>query len=843
MFTASTGAFVNTSAFVIRKSSVLNGGPVVTTAFRNLVSGDGPDTPRGVDNYDPTSNEGYFIGPSDAVFGRLVMRRISDPGGTPAISANILITVSATSFPITVDHLGDTGGTNGNLDSLDDRLFVPQMRGGRLWTAHNIAVTAAGVGSNSNTQRRDAIRWYELNVPAGSGAPTVVQSGTIFDNASTVAAARQFWIPSVAISGQGHAAIGFSTAGTPNRVDAATNGRLSGDTLGTTGAVSIYTSSSTAYNPPSDPGPPRRWGDYSYTSVDPLDDMTMWTIQEFCNATNSYGVRVVKLLAPVPATPASASPSTVVAGQSSVNVTITGTAVSGSGFFDPGANLAAPALPFNHIGATVGGGVTVNSVTYTDPTHVTLNISTVGATPGSQIVTVTNPDGQSTASAAGILTVTVPAVTISGQITDAPVPGGLPLSGVTVSYSGTTSGTTTTDVGGNYTINVTSGGNYTVTPSGLGRKYTPSSSSFTNVTVNQTANFVGTPIGAGNLLISEFRLRGPSGANDEFAEIYNNSNTDITVSTADASAGFSLRASDGVVRFTIPNGTVIPARGHYLGTNSVAYSLSAYASGDATWTTDIPDNAGIALFRSSTSVLLVDRLDAVGSTSEANVLYKEGAGYPVLTPFSINYSFYRDLISGAPKDTDNNSADFLFVDTNGTSAGAGQRLGAPGPENLASPIGSNSLVASVIDPAVSQTLGPNRVRDLTSNPANNSTFGTLSIRRMFTNNSAANVTRLRFRVIDITTFPSPSGTADLRPITSSFSNVTITGGGSVPVQGLTLEQPPSQLNGGGFNSTLSAGTVTLGTPIAPGGSINVNFLMGVQQTGNFRFLVVVEALP
>ena len=39
--------------------------------------------------------------------------------------------------------------------------------------------------------------------------------------------------------------------------------------------------------------------------------------------------------------------------------------------------------------------------------------------------------------------------------------------------------------------------------------------------------------------------------------------------------------------------------------------------------------------------------------------------------------------AGARKDTDNNAADFIFEDTNGTSAGAGQRLGTPGPENLA----------------------------------------------------------------------------------------------------------------------------------------------------------------
>lgn len=372
------------------------------------------------------------------------------------------------------------------------------------------------------------------------------------------------------------------------------------------------------------------------------------------------------------------------------------------------------------------------------------------------------------------------------------------------------------------------------------------------------------------LIISEFRVRGPNGANDEFIELYNNSGADHTV--AGGGTGYAVAASNGVARCVIPNGTVIPNRGHYLCVNSVGYSLASYpagngttATGDATYTTDIPDNAGIAIFNTSVAAnfTLANRLDAVGSTSEANTLYKEGTGYPALTPFSIDYSFYRDncgnsgLIAGAPpcsistpKDTNNNAADFIFVDTNGTSAGAGQRLGAPGPENLSSPIQRNaSFKPSLLDACVNSGSPPNRVRDLTSDPANNSTFGTIDIRRTFTNNTGANVTRLRFRVIDVTTFPAPSGTADLRPRTSTAVVVTVdrppcgSGTSNVTVQGTTLEQPPSQPNGGGFNSSLSSGTITLATPIANGASIDLRFLAGIQQTGAFRFLLNVEALP
>ena len=188
-----------------------------------------------------------------------------------------------------------------------------------------------------------------------------MQAGTIFDTAATVGAARQFWMPSVMVSGQGHAALGFSTAGTPFHADAATVGRLTSDPASTTRTVEIYTSSSAAYNPlDSGNNPINRWGDYSFTSLDPLDDMTLWTIQEFCDSTNSDGVRIVRLIAPAPATPSST----------------------------------------DH-----PGGVPANSVTYNNPTSITLDLNTTLASTGPRNVTVCNPDVQC-ATGFGLLTIT-----------------------------------------------------------------------------------------------------------------------------------------------------------------------------------------------------------------------------------------------------------------------------------------------------------------------------------------------------------------------------------------------------------------------------------------------------
>jgi len=379
------------------------------------------------------------------------------------------------------------------------------------------------------------------------------------------------------------------------------------------------------------------------------------------------------------------------------------------------------------------------------------------------------------------------------------------------------------------------------------------------------------------LIISEFRTHGVNGAADEFIELCNNSANPLTVAAA-SGTGYGVAASDGVLRCTVPNGTVIPARGHYLCANSSGFSLTSYPAGngttstaDATYTTDIADNAGIALFNNNVQAnfTLANRLDAVGSASESNTLYKEGTGYPALSVFTLDCSFVRDQCGkggnpndsgpctqgGALKDTGNNASDFVFVDPNGTSAGAGQRLGAASPENLSAPAtGTGSIPNVGLDTCASNNALPNIARDFTSIPANNSTFGTVELRRTFTNNTGSSLTRLRFRIVDITTFPAASGVADLRPLTTSSVVVNVdrppcgSGTSNITVQGTTLEvdnTAPSfgQPNGGGFYSSMSAGTVTLGTPLANGASIDLRFLFGLQQTGAFRVAMTIEGLP
>jgi len=405
----SLGNYQGTTVHVVRKSTLLSAGggdltPNGVEAFRNLTgtpSGTGPYAPQGVDDPNGASaTESWVAGVDNAGFGSLVLRKISYSGldvwPPMGISANLVLAVDSTSLPLTVPHLGNTGGSAGQLDAVDDRLGSTMRRSDRIWTAHNIAVDDSGTGSSSGT--RDGSRWYEIDVSGAS--PTLAQSGTLFDPSAVNA--RFYWIPSIAVSGQGHAAVSTSVAGVARHIDGASAGRLVDDPPGTLQSPLLLTTSSTAYNPPADPGPPRRWGDYSHTSVDPDDDMTLWTIQEYCDATNSYGVRVAQLVAPPPATPTSATPAIVDPGLSSVLVDVTATPSAGSGFFDPGAGFP------GRLKASVSQGVTVNAVTYNSPTSITLDLKTIGAPNGPRTITVTNPDGQIVTSAAGVLTIGFP---------------------------------------------------------------------------------------------------------------------------------------------------------------------------------------------------------------------------------------------------------------------------------------------------------------------------------------------------------------------------------------------------------------------------------------------------
>ncbi len=456
-----TGSFSGCDLFVIRKSDLL-AGTLTVSAFRNVstnVSGSGPFTPHGADNDDPNATEGYVLGSDRLVSGRLYLRRVSNPGGTPAISANIPLNVLTTAAALTAPQ----AGTTKKLDSLDLRLFAAKLFRNRitgvqtLWAAHNTGLDVNGMTATSID--RTGSRWYELQGFQTGQTFSLVQAGTVFDNAAT--SPNFFTIPSIAMNGQGNAALGATRSGSNSHPDAYYAYRLASDPLGILQTPIGITASTFVYGPQS--GTTQRWGDYSHVNVDPADGQSLWSFEEYCNATNSWATRVTRLLAPAP-------------GAITLSVTsgypgdVVGLTVTGTGIFDGG-----PSFPKRLAGSITGSGVTLSTPTFipvlpNPSANLSVTVSPT-ATPGDRLISLVNPDGQFSPAA----TFTVLQPKISGHVSLGDYGGDvtIPQFVVEVRDSGgnvVESVTTNLDASGNFLINQTvPAGTYTVAIKGTAR--------------------------------------------------------------------------------------------------------------------------------------------------------------------------------------------------------------------------------------------------------------------------------------------------------------------------------------------------------------------------------------
>src|SRR5262245_14947662 len=207
-----------------------------------------------------------------------------------------------------------------------------------------------------------------------------------------------------------------------------------------------------------------------------------------------------------------------------------------------------------------------------------------------------------------------------------------------------------------------------------------------------------------NVVISEFRVRGPAGGNDEFIELYNLSSVPVDIS------GWKIRGSNsaGTVgdRATITTGIIIQPGCHYLLTNAAASGYSGTVQGDQTYTTGITDDGGIALTLPDNTII-----DQVGMS--AGSAFKEGTPLANLGSTNLNRGYERKPggTTGSGTDTDDNSLDFQLITPsdpqNSTSGciGSGTTnptgVGAANP-NPVSP-GNNTLLSVTVTPGANPT--------------------------------------------------------------------------------------------------------------------------------------------
>jgi hypothetical protein len=162
---------------------------------------------------------------------------------------------------------GLQNGSATALDSGDSRMQKVVYRNGHLWAVH-------GGGWPADTPDRNAIFWYELQPSLPN---PIVQSGII----ETGGPGGGYMYPSIAVNCGNDACIGFTSTSPAIFASACYVTRLAGDPPGTTSSTQYFKDGRAKYVKLDPTSGKNRWGDYSATTVDPLDDKTFWTLQEY----------------------------------------------------------------------------------------------------------------------------------------------------------------------------------------------------------------------------------------------------------------------------------------------------------------------------------------------------------------------------------------------------------------------------------------------------------------------------------------------------------------------------------------------------------------------------------
>jgi hypothetical protein len=188
-----------------------------------------------------------------------------------------------------LDDGGVTAPQAGGPDVIDlgysgaSRLMMAVIRDNALWTCHHIGLigTSGSYNPQAGPVDRSAIQWVKMQITGSSPPLAYGTSGRIWDR---VAATGPFcyYMPSLMVNSVGDMVVGFSGSSVTSYISAFYSWRLAG---GLTAQAPILIHSGEAYYEGGD----GRWGDYSYTSLDPIDGLTFWTVQEYALAGGGGG--------------------------------------------------------------------------------------------------------------------------------------------------------------------------------------------------------------------------------------------------------------------------------------------------------------------------------------------------------------------------------------------------------------------------------------------------------------------------------------------------------------------------------------------------------------------------
>jgi hypothetical protein len=222
-------------------------------------------------NWSATEADLYFV-KLDGATRNFRLNRLTGPPDAPTFTLGPLITVPS--------HLRQEGcvpysGVNQAPEpGTGNTIIIPPtpvnsdaiFRDDYVWFTESKWVQAADCGGHAR------VLWLQLHK---SG--TFADGGVIEDTTG-----KWFMYPTIAVNRFHDVLVGFTQTSASEYASAAYALRLGTDPAGTIRDARVYKAGEGHFNLPS--GGFNRWGDYSHTVVDPGDDTTLWTIQEYARA-------------------------------------------------------------------------------------------------------------------------------------------------------------------------------------------------------------------------------------------------------------------------------------------------------------------------------------------------------------------------------------------------------------------------------------------------------------------------------------------------------------------------------------------------------------------------------
>lgn len=273
-FSNSTGAYTGAGVWVFDKQSLIQGALTIPATSFPVRSGFTLQPCITFDQNEPTL---YLV----ENFGNNSLRisTVTGPANNPSLNVGVAFANSRLgNWNLQGGDLGFQLGDARGIDAGDPRLMNAVFRNGAIWCSHSVFFPASGAPTHA------AAQWWQIN-PSGA----VIQQGQLSDSSGNIS----YSYPSIGVNKNNDVLLGYTKFDSSGYASAKYSFRAGSDAINTLRGEALLKAGEASYF--KDFGSGRnRWGDYSMTVVDPLNDLDLWTIQEYAASpvgpTSQWGV-------------------------------------------------------------------------------------------------------------------------------------------------------------------------------------------------------------------------------------------------------------------------------------------------------------------------------------------------------------------------------------------------------------------------------------------------------------------------------------------------------------------------------------------------------------------------